>query len=50
MKRVPGDEQLKLVPMAERFGHDPHPNTIGIAAMTRAWEAPLAPALAAPSP
>jgi lysophospholipase L1-like esterase len=35
---------------SERFGHDPHPNTIGYAAMTRAWEAPLAPALAAPSP
>ncbi len=27
---------------SEAFGHDPHPNTIGYAAMTRAWEAALA--------
>ena len=33
-----------------RFDHDFHPNTIGYAAMTRAWEAALATALAAPSP
>jgi lysophospholipase L1-like esterase len=26
----------------EKFGYDPHPNTIGYAAMTRAWEAALA--------
>lgn len=30
---------------SERFGHDPHPNTIGYAAMARAWEVALAAAL-----
>jgi len=34
---------------SERFDHDFHPNTIGYAAMTQAWEAALATALA-PSP
>jgi hypothetical protein len=34
---------------SERFGHDPHPNTIGYAAMTRAWETALATTVEGPS-
>ncbi len=34
---------------SEAFGHDPHPNTIGYAAMTRAWEAAIATVLREPS-
>ena len=35
---------------SERFDHDFHPNTIGYAAMTRAFEAALATTVGAPSP
>jgi lysophospholipase L1-like esterase len=34
---------------SEKFEHDPHPNTIGYAALTRAWEAALVGPLGEPS-